>query len=1183
MSNVKKIIELAQQVFANEQPSSNTHQLVGSLLMLIADYLKSMPQGGISGYIYCKSESDFPQSPTDKEKRCGFVLNGNIYFYVGEGGDFSEGRYQNGGRYSGPDGKSAYEVAVENGFEGSVEEWLASLKEISDYENLMVESRPENPQTKIIYGIPAADGQSWTEEFWDGSKWVVLRIHNEQMSAGKFKTGEEVSNIGIDNKPKKDSNNLVKSGSIYELTNQLIEDELVKGQSNPVYTNPNYDLMVNIDDVIEEDTTITKIGFDKSNIDRATTRTDATFKVVILDNAFKITKIEEVTLGHDKYDIEVSIDVPAGYRIALQTMKIGTYDDNGTTKNVYNITQVSTASNASRWCYTSQIKNGFTLSNQYKAKAQNCFFYTSKVRKFIKEASDLPYDNSESGLKTTNVQDAIDEVSENTTTLNKFYEATNGKGISYLYEMVYSHEVNFEKDVIIKRIEFNKDHLNRVINRQDYNGAVFVCDSNNKITNIYTFVLPHNLYSVDVNISVKAGEHFGFVNNLIGKDSSDKDLYLLSTIDRYPDTTTLRCQRDYASQLKLNNYIRFEEKRNSLAGYTLYIQDTIKNTVEENSKNINDIKNSTIFNNVSYKDISFVVFMGSSLTDEYLSPKGMSWTGRLNDMVDINVHNGGISGSGMLSNAKRLLNNDNLYHSGDKRPSQITPKYIWFGNTTNGSSVTIAAIKDLDYAKCAAAQVGAQMLLGSEYGTSVYTDGRKVCVYAYKTWAISRNTPYSDSETIAAKTRIDAPYKGFSSGVHAGYRTTSSQLEHYNLLNRLYIDKSIKIFKVRPDYKEGNPTIEDLIYDNNSQRFVKFYAGEVGVSGFTDPSKCDNLDDIDSSSQQSVNPEPSSAIPSDAVKLRTGGSVSFNKFALLEIILNRVGITYGEFTVNIDKAPAHVYIATQPDKIYDSGSLGNYTTKWTEVTVYKYENGKLYFDIHREIPDMQMYDKVRIMVECDGEFNLSKPVFSNYNGTPKYSIDLLNSYHWRQRGQELNDKTSCEEGWTLNGGAEVRSLPLPIANYSLCNNVKKHIELPTDEANIKKVIHFDQPTQRIAVRVCANLYPKIATTRELNMTEEEKERYISTENPTVKNYGYNYGTLIVELGDVKVGSNIVGHPICQKFTMWPGWFDYYFEFELNENDTELPIYISRALSVDGYDTNNNFNVFIHNVSVQKID
>lgn len=177
MSNVKKIIELAQQVFANEQPSSNTHQLVGSLLMLIADYLKSMPQGGISGYIYCKSESDFPQSPTDKEKRCGFVLNGNIYFYVGEGGDFSEGRYQNGGRYSGPDGKSAYEVAVDNGFEGTAEEWLASLKEISDYQNLMVESRPENPQTKIIYGIPAADGQSWTEEFWDGAKWVVLATH----------------------------------------------------------------------------------------------------------------------------------------------------------------------------------------------------------------------------------------------------------------------------------------------------------------------------------------------------------------------------------------------------------------------------------------------------------------------------------------------------------------------------------------------------------------------------------------------------------------------------------------------------------------------------------------------------------------------------------------------------------------------------------------------------------------------------------------------------------------------------------------------------------------------------------------------------------------------------------------------------------------------------------------------
>lgn len=33
-----------------------------------------------------------------------------------------------GGGGSGADGKSAYEIAVEHGFEGSEEEWLASLK-----------------------------------------------------------------------------------------------------------------------------------------------------------------------------------------------------------------------------------------------------------------------------------------------------------------------------------------------------------------------------------------------------------------------------------------------------------------------------------------------------------------------------------------------------------------------------------------------------------------------------------------------------------------------------------------------------------------------------------------------------------------------------------------------------------------------------------------------------------------------------------------------------------------------------------------------------------------------------------------------------------------------------------------------------------------------------------------------
>lgn len=39
----------------------------------------------------------------------------------------------------GPAGKSAYEIAVDNGFEGTQKEWLESLKAIADFEYITQE------------------------------------------------------------------------------------------------------------------------------------------------------------------------------------------------------------------------------------------------------------------------------------------------------------------------------------------------------------------------------------------------------------------------------------------------------------------------------------------------------------------------------------------------------------------------------------------------------------------------------------------------------------------------------------------------------------------------------------------------------------------------------------------------------------------------------------------------------------------------------------------------------------------------------------------------------------------------------------------------------------------------------------------------------------------------------------
>jgi len=65
-------------------------------------------------------------------------------------------------REKGDDGQSAYEIAVQNGFEGTEAEWLASLSGeiiVDTYEQMLVAASGQNP--KKIY---VAEASSYNEE-----------------------------------------------------------------------------------------------------------------------------------------------------------------------------------------------------------------------------------------------------------------------------------------------------------------------------------------------------------------------------------------------------------------------------------------------------------------------------------------------------------------------------------------------------------------------------------------------------------------------------------------------------------------------------------------------------------------------------------------------------------------------------------------------------------------------------------------------------------------------------------------------------------------------------------------------------------------------------------------------------------------------------------------------------------
>lgn len=90
----------------------------------------------------------------EEETTLGYLIDGHLYVWVGEGGDTSDGKYEDCGILN---GESAYEIAVQHGFSGTEEEWLASLKGADGAQGV---------DGKSAYDIAVEYGYTGTEEEW---------------------------------------------------------------------------------------------------------------------------------------------------------------------------------------------------------------------------------------------------------------------------------------------------------------------------------------------------------------------------------------------------------------------------------------------------------------------------------------------------------------------------------------------------------------------------------------------------------------------------------------------------------------------------------------------------------------------------------------------------------------------------------------------------------------------------------------------------------------------------------------------------------------------------------------------------------------------------------------------------------------------------------------------------------
>ena len=644
---------------------------------------------------------------------------------------------------------------------------------------------------------------------------------------------------------------------------------------------------------------------------------------------------------------------------------------------------------------------------------------------------------------------------------------------------------------------------------------------------------------------------------------------------------TLQVDDAYPQGLVNVNLIRVGSTSTVNSSYSRYawgvkfdyqIGSDIKPFILAQSERIDALENNVDVREVTYDRPTILLATGSSLTDTHESYNGGAWLDMLNDMVDVVIVNTGKSGHTRQQNFQNLVSGHHLSHDMNNTTGNLKPTYVMVLNTANMSgsdAVGVGALPDLEYGLNVVRTIGGQLIMGSE--VPMFHSGAEFD-QTYTSFCRKHSILVSPYAKLADLLRADSPYTGFNNGVHEGYRGKSYALAHYDLLKILPIKKSIKMYAVRPDYQGGSPTYSQLIYDNNEDRFVKFHAIKQGEGSWVGTKHVDNIDssNYDTSTGTSGGTDGTLGEGSSFTSiLQRGGAVTFNNFALCEVILDRINCSKGEFKCVCSANPSAVYIAT------NKSSFATPMSEWTLVEHTYVTEGNftwVKFSINRSGKDFQAYDKVRILICGSGDFTIARPSFSGYDGDLKPDLEPLRDYHIRQYGAELLAKTSCEDGWTMGGNASVQSLSTEIANYSGYNNVKSHIELASDSDYCSKSVAITQPCSKVVVRVVANLFPKIATSRTFSqMTSAELDKYIS-DTPTITEFGYNFGTLRVSLGNGAV----------KDFTMWPGWCEYYQEVDVAPTDTSLNLKIERLLTKDGITTNSDFNVFIHNVSVQKI-
>lgn len=543
-------------------------------------------------------------------------------------------------------------------------------------------------------------------------------------------------------------------------------------------------------------------------------------------------------------------------------------------------------------------------------------------------------------------------------------------------------------------------------------------------------------------------------------------------------------------------------------------------------------------NVTSYKNTDFVLVFGSSLTDHSMSMRGHSWCEKINDIVDIPISNHARSGSTLADNLGMLLSVTDDLH----------PSYVWWNNEANGTKFGKEALPHLIASKEICDSINAKMILGGENGTA---NGRISLKDVDKTYEqFAKDNCLIHSELRREIPNVGATYGGFDSGVHQGYRNQACFFKHVEVFNSLQIRKSVKVFIVRP--KSANKDVSELCYDNNYQRLLNFRAASSGTKGSRTSSQIDNLDN-NSYAISGGTDDGSKVFEIDNIVM--GKEIVCSKKAVVEFITDTIGLTKGDFMATCNVKPTNIYVAKvrSTSRVYD----GSVRSVWEKLD-FEFNENTVIVRLGRKNADVQLYDKLRFLIECEGAFNLSKPIFKGYDGASK---NVVKSYKQRQYGVELNDNTLMADGWTLNG-ATIEAAPNIIGLYKAGTS---HIKLGSKGNSVAKNIAIPKGTRRVAIRIVAQRFLPIATNR-------------FDSNADVQNSGYVTSTPVIEAydNDTSLMGVLINNAAYSERLIHQGWYTDYIEYDTETTDESIKIELTNI-------SDDVVPLFIYSVSVQKID